>query len=297
MPPQVLLDVDLQVSVRVPDHRTVTGTLTSSGSGLDLWVSDHSVFAGRSDASAIRGLARGLAEWGLTIRVSTDAGPLVTLGSGQAPWWQRWLTGSRHIRIESGRALRTLARGRLRGGSGAVSMVPPATVWPIVPTLGRRRRVLRTTHDPEHGGYPSLVVAPGASPPPGHVREVLPLSREVTTIGSDADCDIVLEGVQPRLAEIRHDDQDEFVLVRLGRSGTVLVNGAPVERAVLRTASRVDLGDWTMTFTRAEYADHGRAYGGRTGGETGHNTAQPPRTPRRRGVPHHDEPTSREGRA
>ncbi len=292
MPPQVFLDVDLQLSVQLPDDRTVDGTLTSSGSALDLWVSDHSVFAGRSDSPAIRGLARGLAERGLSVRVSSDAGPLVTLGARHAPWWQRWLTGSRFIRIEPGGALWTLARGRLRGGSGAlppVSMVPPATVWPFAPTLMRRRRVLRTTHDPEHGGYPSLVVAPGASPSPGHVREVFPLSRTVTTLGSDPECDIVLAGTEARHAEIHHDDRDEFVVVGVGVEGTVLVNGAPVDRAVLRTASRLDLGEWTMTFTRQEYADHGRPYGGRTGGETGHNTAQPARVPRRRGKPHRDE--------
>jgi hypothetical protein len=37
------------------------------------------------------------------------------------------------------------------------------------------------------------------------------------------------------------------------------------------------LGEWTMSFYREEYADHGRPYGGRIGGELGRQQAQPPR--------------------
>jgi hypothetical protein len=55
------------------------------------------------------------------------------------------------------------------------------------------------------------------------------------------------------------------------------VNGAPVDSSVLRTASRVDLGDRTMSFYREEHADHGRPYGGRAGGEIGHQRPQPTR--------------------
>lgn len=50
--------------------------------------------------------------------------------------------------------------------------------------------------------------------------------------------------------------------------------------AVLRTGSRVDLGRWTVTFYREEYADHGRPFGGRIGGELGHQRVQPQRRPR-----------------
>ena len=31
-----------------------------------------------------------------------------------------------------------------------------------------------------------------------------------------------------------------------------------------------------MVYAREEYADHGRPYGGRVGGEVGHQKAQPP---------------------
>lgn len=37
----------------------------------------------------------------------------------------------------------------------------------------------------------------------------------MTTIGSAADCDLVLDGLAPRHAEIRRDEEDEYVLSRL----------------------------------------------------------------------------------
>ena len=58
------------------------------------------------------------------------------------------------------------------------------------------------------------------------------------------------------------------------------MHGERVRRQILRTGSRVDLGEWTFTFSREEYADHGRPYGGRIGGELGHQRPQPA-TPRR----------------
>jgi hypothetical protein len=56
------------------------------------------------------------------------------------------------------------------------------------------------------------------------------------------------------------------------------VHGAVVLReALLRTGARVDLGPNTLTYSREEYADHGRPYGGRIGGELGHQRPQPSR--------------------
>jgi hypothetical protein len=107
------------------------------------------------------------------------------------------------------------------------------------------------------------------------------LRDDVTTIGSAAGCDIRLPRLEPLHAEIRHDEDDEFVLVRLGSPGNTRVNGAPVDTARLRTASRVEVGGWTMSFYREEFADHGRPYGGRIGGELGRQRPQPARPSRR----------------
>ena len=280
MSQQLHLDADLEFSVELPGDRTVTGQLTGSGTALSLRVSDPFAFAGRSDSVVIRHLAQSLAEHGVAVTVVTPAGPLVTLGARRPPWWQRRVTGSRHIRIERLAGLWSLARGRSRATSGALptsDLRPPGTVWPLVPTLMRRPRNVTTTHDPDGGGNPRLVVAPGQHPSPDDVRQVFPLRRAVTTIGSDSGCDIRLAGTEPWHAEVRHDARDEFVLVRRGRPGSVQVNGRPVDISLLRTATRLQLGEVTLSFARDEHADHGRPYGGRVGGELGHQRPQPAR--------------------
>lgn len=136
---------------------------------------------------------------------------------------------------------------------------------------------MTTTHDPRRGGNPRLVKAPGIAPGPDDVRKVFALSEAVTTIGSDAGNDVRLPGLDPWHAEIRHDDLDEFVLHRVGRPGGTMVNGEQVDEALLRTGTRLEMGTWMLSFARDEYADHGRPYGGRAGGELGQNRAQPSR--------------------
>ncbi|MEO5709641.1 MAG: FHA domain-containing protein [Nocardioidaceae bacterium] len=283
----ITVDADLDFSVDLPGDRTVSGSLTGSGHQLVLRVSDPAVFAGRSDAGLIRGLADGLARQGVRVTVVAPAGPLVTLGAARTSWLQRRITGSRHIRVERGAGLWSLARGRTLAPPGGAlptsALAPPSTLWPVAPTFRRPvPQPVSTTHDPRGGGNPRLIMAPSEHPGPAERREVFVLGDDVTTIGGDAGCDIRLPGLDSLHAEIRHDERDEFVLVRVGRVGRTRVNGAPVDRAVLRTASRVDLGDWTLSFFRDEHADHGRPYGGRAGGEFGRNRSQPgrPRTSR-----------------
>jgi hypothetical protein len=101
-----------------------------------------------------------------------------------------------------------------------------------------------------------------------------------TVIGSAASCDVVLPGLAPRHAEVRRTEGDEFVLRPLGglraTGGLVRVHGAVVAtEALLRTGARIDIGPWTLAYVREEYADHGRPYGGRLGGELGRQRPQP----------------------
>lgn len=283
---ELSVDADLQFSVEVPGARSVAGHLSGSGTALELRVDDSFVFAGRRDAAVIRGLAETLAHRGLSITVVDSSGPLVTLGARRSPWIQRPLTRSRHIRIERGAGLWSLARGRTQGRNvsalPARDIAPPPTMWPLAPTFLRRPHTVRTTHDPNHGGNPRLVMASPPYPQPGDDRQVFRLTSEITTIGSSPDCDICLPGLAPRHAEVRHDEWDEFVLVRRDPGATTKVHGTPTDEALLRTGTGVQLGSWTMSFVREEYADHGRPYGGRIGGELGHQRPQPPRVPRRR---------------
>jgi hypothetical protein len=282
--PALEISADLEFSLDAPGDRTVTGVLRGSGTALELTVSDPSVFAGRGDARILRGLAAALADRGMSVRVVAPSGPLVTLGARRTPWWQRRVTGSRHIRIERGARLWSLALGRVRATAGALpssDLVPPPVLWPPAPTFIRRPRTVATTHDPDRGGNPRLIMAPSPAPGPDDRQAVHALTgRRFTTIGSDPDCDIVLRGLDPVHAVVHHDDLDEFVVYRRGEPGTLCVNGAPVDRSVLRTASRMEVGRWTMSFYREEYADHGRPHGGRIGGELGRQKPQPPRPSR-----------------
>jgi hypothetical protein len=189
------------------------------------------------------------------------------------------VTRSPHLRVAGVRGLLAAGRGRIRGAGGTLpgrGLAPPSTPYPPAPTFLRRpvKRVT-TTHDPGRGGGPRLVEVPVA----GLARTAHPvhwLQQQVTVVGSDPDCEVVLPGLRPRHAEVRHSEEDEFVLVALAPD--VRVHGERVRERVLRTGSRIDLGGRQLVFSREEYADHGRPYGGRIGGELGHQRPQPPRS-------------------
>lgn len=276
------VDADLSFSVEIDGSPTVSGSLTGSGKELELHVSDPFLFSGRSDEGAVRGLASSLAARGVSISVISRSGPLVTLGVARASWLQSRLTGSRHIRVDRVSALWSLFRSRSRAPRGGAlptaSLAPPATLFPVAPTMARRvRGPVTTTHDPDRGGNPRLVLPVGQYARMGDQQKEFYLRDDVTTIGSDGECDIQLAGLQPVHAEVRHNDEDEFVLVRLGPAGSTRVHGASVDSAMLRTGSGIDIGPWHLSFFREEYADHGRPYGGRIGGEAGHQRPQPSR--------------------
>jgi hypothetical protein len=150
------VDVDLEFSVQIPGSRTLTGSLTGSGTTLELQVSDPLIFSGRADSGAIRGLAQSLAGNGLSVNVVSPSGLLVTLGGPRASWLQRRLTGSRHIRIERLAGLATLIRARVKAPRGgalpAAELVPPPTLTPVAPTTARRRERPATSNGDLDGG-------------------------------------------------------------------------------------------------------------------------------------------------
>ncbi|MCU1515262.1 MAG: hypothetical protein JWO10_2352 [Microbacteriaceae bacterium] len=107
------------------------------------------------------------------------------------------------------------------------------------------------------------------------------LDAEVTAIGSAPTCDLVLMGLDRAHAQIRHDANDEYVLYS---SGHVSVGSRPGDGngredggIVLRTGSPIGLGKWRLGFFREEFADHGRPFGGRAGGELSYQRSQPAR--------------------
>ncbi|MDP2773593.1 MAG: FHA domain-containing protein [Nocardioides sp.] len=267
-----VLDLDLERAGRP----TVRTRLRGAGSRLTLEIDDPSVFAGAGDAAAVRRFAEALAGQGIAMRVEHGGRHLVTLGDVTAPWWQRRVTGTRRIRLGS---LRRAWAARFRAGGTTpvlpdARLLPPPTLLPLAPTLRRRpRRPVTTTHDPARGGNPRLVlVHQRLGPADEHVVHRL---DDGMTIGSDPGCSIVLPDLAPVQARLRHDERDEWVVEAV--SGVTRVHGSAVVSQILRTGTRVDVGSHSLVFARDEYADHGRPFGGRIGGEAGHQIPQPPR--------------------
>jgi hypothetical protein len=132
-----------------------------------------------------------------------------------------------------------------------------------------------TTHRSHGGGRPRLVLEQ-EDVWEGEGQPEFRLTRSVMLIGSDRACDIVLPDLEPLHTVVSHDDHDEYLVESCGPE--VRVHGAVVvESALLRTGARVDIGPHTLSFFREEHADHGRPYGGREGGEIGHQHPQPDR--------------------
>ncbi|MFD5226400.1 hypothetical protein ACFWHT_12330 [Microbacterium sp. NPDC058342] len=132
-----------------------------------------------------------------------------------------------------------------------------------------------TTHASWGAGNPHLRISRD-----GEDRSVLELTMDEATLGSAAGGTVVLAGTEPVHASIVHDDRDEYVLTMHG-PGEMNASSEPdhdgVRTEILRTGSRFTLGDWTLVFGREEYADHGRPFGGREGGELSDQPPQPQR--------------------
>jgi len=136
---------------------------------------------------------------------------------------------------------------------------------PYVPT---------TTHDEWGAGDPRLHVTGD-----GH-RFDYRLTEDVTRIGSAEGADIRLPATEPLHATIEHDPRDEYVLTLHG-PGEMNANPEAADRPerteTLRAGARFTAGPWTLVFAREEFADHGRPFGGREGGEFSDQPAQPGR--------------------
>ncbi|MFL1377744.1 GNAT family N-acetyltransferase [Nocardiopsis protaetiae] len=133
-----------------------------------------------------------------------------------------------------------------------------------------------TTHAGWGAGDPRLFVTGERD------RYVHGITGDLTRIGSSVDNDIVLAGADPLHATITHDATDEYVLTMFGRGGTNAATrrgtaGRRRPSETLRTGAHFTAGPWRLVFARDEFADHGRPYGGRQGGEFSHQRAQPPR--------------------
>ncbi|MFF2347939.1 FHA domain-containing protein [Pseudarthrobacter sp. NPDC058119] len=272
------LDIDLEFSYTDESGAVANGRATAAGTEVTVSLDHLAPLAGAGlpPLEGIRPLADLLACKGLSVTVAGPDGNIVSLGKVDAPASQRLVTRSPHIRLGNlGSLLPLLRQGRRR--PKGVPLLPPSTPLPLVPTV--RRKIIRritTTHYARGGGRPRLIFVQDAATWTGQIPREVALSEDVTTIGSGLGSDVQLEGLEALHAEIRHDAEDEYVLVPHGPvSGSVARTGP----SVLRTGARIQMGQWCVAFFREEFADHGRPYGGRSGGELAYERPQlDPRT-------------------
>lgn len=281
----VRLDIDLAFS----EEETGTdaalppfeGTITAAGSEVRVTISDPSRLPGngRRTLAELSTVADALAARGISVRVEGPDGPILHLGDVKSSLLQRVVTGSPHIRLGSVAALAPLLTRR-NGGQALTFPVPPGTPLPLVPTVNRFvPRRITTTHYTPGSGRPRLIFAVGSSSWDGSRPREFDLLPTKTVIGSGDEADLRLPGLAPVHAEIRHEGDDEYVLYGFDvvGGGGAAVEGRRGNGRILRTGARIELGDWRLAYFRAEWADHGRPYGGRVGGELARQRKQPPR--------------------
>jgi len=277
---RVRADLQLDVSPSGDEGGTALGiTIRSESDVVHVRLDRVPDLATRPSADLIRSVADGLLGQGLRVVVDGPGGRWVSVGAGvRTPWWQRPFVRAPHVRVHDLRAaLRTLPRRGRKAGPMAVAppamlFTPPPTVLPLAPTVLRRQRI-STTHDPAGGGGPRLYFPAANSA--GARLKVFYLRPEVS-VGDREDADLRLPGVAARQATIRRDARDEYVIEPDPTGVPIRVHGSRILRPTqLRTGARIEMGPWTMVYFRAEYADHGRPYGGRQGGEIDQQQWQP----------------------
>ncbi|PVE78837.1 hypothetical protein DC432_03315 [Microbacterium testaceum] len=236
---------------------------------------------GRRTLAELSTVAEALASRGISVKLEGPDGPILQLGDVKSGALQRVITGSKHIRLGSVAAVAPLLVRR-NGDRTLTFPVPPETPLPLVPTINRTvRRRITTTHYTPGSGRPRLIFAVGDSSWDGSRPREFDLLPTKTVIGSGEEADLRLPGLAPVHAEIRHEGDDEYVLYGFDQIGGGGARDQGPGRdgggRILRTGARIELGDWRLAYFRAEFADHGRPYGGRQGGEFARQRKQPPR--------------------
>jgi hypothetical protein len=268
----IRLDIDLRVEQIGPDDAGSTGfTVRAGGSEVVVTLDDGAGLGGmgRDDLVHLAPLAEGLARRGIRLRVEGSKGTLVELGNVRSGPVGRMVAGSPHIRL--GHLITLLSEmQRADRGSGLRLPAPPPTPFPLVPTVARRvARRVTTTHYIPGSGRPRLIFAVGSGDWNRSRPREFDLLPERTVIGSGPDADLRLEGLEARHAEIRHNADDEYVLYSFAPTGGGRPNlpHSSDDARILRTGSRIEIGPWRLAYYREEFADHGRPFGGRQGGE------------------------------
>lgn len=276
----IRLDIDLRVEQIGPDDDTSTPfTVQAAGQEVVVTFEDTRRLGSmsRHDLVNLVPLADALASRGISVRVEGPKGTLVQLGDVRSGPVGRAIAGSPHIKLGRLSALLSEVQHREHSKASLIH-VPPPTLFPLLPTLARgvRRRVT-TTHYIPGSGRPRLIFAVGTGDWNDSRPREFDLLPGKTTIGSGPDADLRLEGLESLHAEIRHNDDDEYVLYSFAATGGGRPNlpHSKEDARILRTGSRIEIGHWRLAYYREEFADHGRPFGGRQGGEYAFQRQQP----------------------
>lgn len=273
------LDIDIAFSVSDPGgsdgaESTINGTITAAGTEVVVRADNADLFrvGPRAGMDAIREFAKSLNEHGVSVSLASPEGTIVSFGAVKASAAQRLVTRSAHIKPGQVSAWASLLRGGK--GNAAPSLVPPGTPFPLSPTFQRRYRMRpTTTHYTRGGGRPRLLFVRDSETWDGRPAAVFDLTGETTVIGAGPEADLALPGLLPAHATVTHTDDDEYVLTAQGPVGGS-ANLSAEASYTLRTGARMSIGDWRLVYVREEYADHGRPYGGRQGGELAYQRPQ-----------------------
>lgn len=133
-----------------------------------------------------------------------------------------------------------------------------------------------TTHAEWGAGNPRLRITRDDD------RTEFALDVDLVRIGTAEGNELRVTDTDPLHATIQHDDRDEYVLTLHGDGEKSAAGGADAthpgeDSQTLRTGAQFTAGPWTFVFARDEFADHGRPFGGRKGGEYDDQELQPPR--------------------
>ena len=112
-----------------------------------------------------------------------------------------------------------------------------------------------TRRDPPSLGFPRLYFAFGGQMSTHEAQREFALVDGITTIGSADDADLRLEGLEQHHAEIRLGDDDHYTYVPLCEPTGGSVHGREGIRSTLRTGTLIELGPYTVSFYREEFAD------------------------------------------
>lgn len=279
MAPRFKADINLDFSLTEVSGEETHGSVKASGTEVVVSLDRIEGLLSQRMPSLgdIRPLARTLSDQGLSIVVEGPQGRIISLGAVEVPASQRVITRSPHIKLGKFGALATfLNRGR-RTPVRSFSLIPPGTLLPLLPTVKRKiPRRTTTTHYTRGSGRPRLIFVQDSASWNGQIPREFDLTADRVRIGSHESAELQLPGLDGVHAEIVHNDQDEYILVRHGKVSGSFGQGS---NSVLRTGARIQMGQWCLAFFREEFADHGRPFGGRSGGEFAYQRPQlDPRT-------------------